>query len=818
MAAPPVIVASATSPSTVVAAVRGAAQPIVTALAQEVVMGSVFSKLRKALAMGVLSVALVAGVLVASGLEVQSKLPDIAAISVRDEESRDREKPPESEQVAVRSGQDEAFELTGEGSTPEKAKGLTVSGRVLGADAKPLADAQVAVLVHWETRGREVVLQGTTDHEGKFRLSKSDLAIGNVRNLSVLVSAKGYGAAWMGPWSPQPPQTAGTGYSIYSGAPGSVPKSPNDKGLRHEFSAELRLQPEQVIRVHLLDLQGVPAAGVRGQVVRVEEEREPQAGLPKGKQQFKRLVAFEYYSRNPDEQFPAKDFPLWPTAVVADDKGTVTIRGYSLGQRVDLVIQDDRFATQKFKLEIGKEAKTKDVRLSLAPAQTIEGRVFYSDTNEPARKAMVDVLTFVPGATTIPTLAVRTDAQGRFRVNPYPGESFQIDVAAAAGEPYFSTFKKVTWPKGAAKHEVEFALPRGVVLRGLVKEEGSGKPVGNVLIFFAPLRENNPNLSASAVASAQYLPTLTSQSDGTFQVTVSAGPAHLLAIANNQDFVMRAVSAGELTAGKPYGDRRFFNAVLPLDLKAGDSPKDVTVTLRRGVTLRGRVVGPDGNPVRGAAMIVPDEFLWPRGNNPQVYFYRPDVITSIAVGLPSGCEFELRGCDPEKTYPIYFADALRAHSQIPSLSDRGMSMQNALLGDGPGKDAKSRLGAVVELSAKKADGKPTIVQLMPCSSAEVRLVDGGGKPVRKKVFVKMVVAPKEKTLAEETYFVRTLTSDTEGQLTIPGLIPGAAYRIEGFHEDKILFDSDRPLERVFQKEFTVEAGKTKKLGDLVVSK
>jgi hypothetical protein len=315
-----------------------------------------------------------------------------------------------------------------------------------------------------------------------------------------------------------------------------------------------------------------------------------------------------------------------------------------------------------------------------------------------------------------------------------------------------------------------------------------------------------------------------SRADGTFQMTVPAGLAHLLAISHDKDFVVRTTSAGQLTAGKPGGDRRFFNAVLPLDLKPGDGPKEVTLTLRRGVTLRGRVVGPDGNPVRQAAMIVPDEFLLQdTAGAPPVYVYPyVDIISSIAYGLPADGQFELRGCDPDKTYRVCFADRLPGGTYRPPqrLFDRGMRMAGALgAEDGPSPDLKSHLGAVVELSAKRAGGKPITVELKTCGSAEVRLVDPRGKAVRRKVYVKLVAAPKEKGLAEETYLLRTFTPDDQGWLTIPGLIAGAVYRIEGFPEGaKIVLNSEIPLERVFEREFTVEAGKTRKLGDLVVSK
>ncbi len=44
------------------------------------------------------------------------------------------------------------------------------------------------------------------------------------------------------------------------------------------------------------------------------------------------------------------------------------------------------------------------------------------------------------------------------------------------------------WPKGAVEYPIDLALPRGVVIRGKVTEEGSGKPVAGARISFGSRR------------------------------------------------------------------------------------------------------------------------------------------------------------------------------------------------------------------------------------------------------------------------------------------------------------------------------------------
>ena len=44
--------------------------------------------------------------------------------------------------------------------------------------------------------------------------------------------------------------------------------------------------------------------------------------------------------------------------------------------------------------------------------------------------------------------------------------------------------KKLDWPKGAIEHSLDLALPRGMLVRGRVTEEGSGKPIAGARIGY----------------------------------------------------------------------------------------------------------------------------------------------------------------------------------------------------------------------------------------------------------------------------------------------------------------------------------------------
>jgi hypothetical protein len=202
----------------------------------------------------------------------------------------------------------------------------------------------------------------------------------------------------------------------------------------------------------------------------------------------------------------------------------------------------------------------------------------------------------------------------------------------------------------------------------------------------------------------------------------------------------------------------------------GPDAVEVTARLRRGVTLRGRVVGPNGKPTAEGVLCCWNQL-------------RPDVSewNGAAVAVHGG-RFELRGCDPERTYPVYFLDA------------------------------KNKLGASVTLSVKEAGDRPPTVRLEPCGSATARFVNKDGKPKAcYRPFLDLVARPGGKDVDPVRDFVANTDplhygvlgppADAEGRCTFPVLIPGATYQILGPD---------------LSKEFTVKAGEKRDLGDVVV--
>jgi hypothetical protein len=234
----------------------------------------------------------------------------------------------------------------------------------------------------------------------------------------------------------------------------------------------------------------------------------------------------------------------------------------------------------------------------------------------------------------------------------------------------------------------------------------------------------------------------------------------------NNDYVAGEITSGELQGGKRFGYRYSPDAVIPFEAKPGADALEVKAKLRRGVTIRGKLLGSGDKPAADALMV-----CWNQLDGSGLWEGFPRISVPVRDGT-----FELRGCDPGETYPVYFLDA------------------------------QNKLGATAHLSAKEAAGKEVTVRLEPCGSAVVRFLDKEGKPrkgFRATPF--MVFRPGDKGAGADSDFLVNfdrvnyrgagLTADAEGRCTMPVLIPGATYFFAGYPKPLLTVKSGETLKR-----------------------
>ncbi len=319
-------------------------------------------------------------------------------------------------------------------------------------------------------------------------------------------------------------------------------------------------------------------------------------------------------------------------------------------------VRDDRFARQKFSVVPGGSGEQDGKVFVLNPAHIIEGKVTYGDTNAPVPHARL----VAQGGRYISDEA---DAEGHFRLNPYAdgpyksmttGESlFSVYAYAPDGQPYLGLEKELTWTKGSVRHTVEFALPRGVLVRGKVTDATSGKSIDACRILYAPLKIEKVD-SSFTVLTGEWS-AVVSHEDGSYAIPVPPGTGHLVVTGASPEYVLSEFGS-QILDSRPGGLRKYAQAVVPITAPKGNQPVDVGISLRKGATVRGRVLDPEGKPVANGAVIT-------RFNvSAQAHRWggRP-------IPVRDG-RFVLSGLEPDRAYRVLVHDAKHQYGAALELS------------------------------------------------------------------------------------------------------------------------------------------------------
>jgi hypothetical protein len=302
-------------------------------------------------------------------------------------------------------------------------------------------------------------------------------------------------------------------------------------------------------------------------------------------------------------------------------------------------------------------------------------------------------------------------------------------------------------------------------------------------VRLAPNTAPFQDLGASAATGA----------DGTYRVAGPSGPGYLVVQGPSDDYVPREFVA----AGGPIGRRRSYaHAYRAVDLKPGGPEQEVDLALRPGAAIHGRVVGPDGQPVRDAWVFSRLILSGPAAGAWRGWM----VMNDRGRGHVRDGGFALHGLEPDVEVAAYFLDPRRI------------------------------LGATARFSGRSGADGPITVRLEACGTALARLVAPDGKPVDRFPIgrlVSMVIIPGPPSgprpamdgpsfaeearlyLLDPVNYGNDVQSDAQGRVTLPALIPGALYRV---------VDVLTGAEPAIRKEFTVKPGEALDLGDILIEK
>jgi beta-lactamase regulating signal transducer with metallopeptidase domain len=650
-------------------------------------------------------------------------------------------KPEETKNNETASTTEEKKNPIEEKSNPE----MIVTGQVADPNGKALADVQVTVVgrkrepeasASWGLNAERIILgQAKTDAQGHFRISMPRVSSASYYEVHAVVLAEGYGLGF------QP-----VGLDV------------------EKPELKIQLPEEQILQCRLMDAKGSPAAEAIVRVVSI------------GKGESYKDYAGLYL---PDLKEPQ---PFWPHPLKTDQDGRFTLRGIARDQQVGLQIRDDRFARDDMIIKPAEKKIGGDLTLTPPSSQILEGDVVYEDTRKPVAHARLSIgasKTAHP-STCIMNMPAEADENGHFKVNPYSGELFFITAYPPEGEPYLVFEKEIELKDGKLPSKIDVALPRGVLVRGKVVETPSGKPVAGAGIQYEEM--NNPYAKEGTVTGWQAA--VTSNAEGAFQIVVpplpiTSGSGNLFVRGPGNDFIFNELTWGP---GGGYGRRYYHHGLIPLsDLKLEVQPREYIVSIQRGMTVKGKIVGPEDKPIDEALMVS------------RIFLNANETTCRCFPVKISNGEFELHGLSPSSGVPVYFLDP------------------------------KNELGAAVEISGKSAENGPLVVHLEPCGKAIGRFVGVDGKPlVKYRPDLQFVATPGESlrrlgnnhkaVCADQTYNANIdrknywdgPLTDNEGRCTFPALIPGATYRFDIYHEPN---DLD-------VKDFTVKSGETLQLPDL----
>lgn len=565
-----------------------------------------------------------------------------------------------------------------------------------------------------------------------------------------------------------------------------------------QHAVTFRLEQEQPVRGRVVGPEGRPAAGVQ---VHLRVIAELQPGWPPATS-IRRFWP------------PARRPLAWPEPPTSDDQGRFVLQGIprvaASTLYLRLEIDDRRFAPfdpdltilpcrdQEQAFLITSDG-SEEVTIQLEAPRIVEGTVICKDTRKPIACAWLSVVFSncnPTGDLQVWGVWVKADRQGRFRARGRPCQYLTIYAYPPVGLPYPAWVEESTeWPEGATRREVTVEVPRGILVRGKIVEADSGACVPGAGVEYQLRTQKTPYydkfFSLQIYWAAEYRKILT-DSDGSFHMAVVPGLGHLMVKAPTPDFVSRYVTHGEVQYDKPGGFYYVLEGLGKIDPKPGTEAIDLIIPLRRGLTVRGLVVGPDGELV-DKAMLLTTAY-------PRLRLCHSVPTTAWPRPVTDG-RFELRGCDRAKPRRVYFLDV------------------------------EHQWGATVSLDAAKTQRAPLTVRLLPCGSASVRFVDQQGHPwANAKVpvsvyllFVKGPVNPVYGSFdsrhlswwmtALDRHRYGNLRTDAKGRVTFPTLIPGAPYMLR-------LKDEPLSRENLEEKEFDfqVQSGQNLDLGEITLKR
>jgi hypothetical protein len=319
--------------------------------------------------------------------------------------------------------------------------------------------------------------------------------------------------------------------------------------------------------------------------------------------------------------------------------------------------------------------------------------------------------------------------------------------------PYLPAFASVPDTPGLEPVTVDFALQRGVWVKGRITDKATGKPVATGIEYFS--FSDNPNLKGMRLEDTNWHGT---QDDGSFRTVALPGPG-IITVRSNYDRYRMGIGADRIKGRRAGGVDLLLTApyllhpgnyhfLVPINPEPGAESITCDIALDPGRTLTAMVIGPDGQPLVGARV---------SGEKPMSY-WRNETL--------KGAEFTILslGDDEARLIQVMHEGKHLAGSQMVRGSDTG----------------------------------PVRIQLEPWGSVTGRLVKPDGEPMT-NVWIDIGHVPR-------------VQAGKDGRFRIDGLSRGLKYSVSVIKDPGyVLETSGKNI-----KDLTLKPSEVKDLGDIEV--